>query len=855
MFFFTHFIDQLIPEKLKGNILNLYKARLFVTFWAFEFLTFSLVGSYEYYTQGYLYYLMLVARLIVLGVFTISKRHELPVNLLIGVYTLSIFGGVMIEHEVHLSYFLISITSAFLIQILLEKSKWLFLWIVVYVVLLSVESYEHGRILGSLEYTGEKVALVFFLTLTKLSLLVAGQQLIFRVTRKDLEDFRKEKEYVTSVVSHDLKSPFNRILGFGKIIKMSGDLSKSQSGELDACISEVENARHYVDEIMDEAREDVEDIMVQEFDLSNVCIESETNKIMQSLSTGVSIRVNRKCDDSVMVNSSEEHIRRLIDYTFDYLLNQTEKGGKIECEIANEGNLVKVQFETNSVKKDILTSSTYNTLSMAKVLAQKMRGKLTTSSPHENGLKITLEFERNPWNSVNLRKSSKSNSTSLLAQFESFFIPPKLKINLAEFVRTKLFIRFVSFFVLLTLAHRISSYLLQSDYVYLPATGYLFFITGAMGLLFLLKRSENLNLAANISITFMFTVVISSIIATHTFRVLDFILIIIAYSLMVTFSNRRWAWIWAFIIPVATGATIVYLTSFSQMELSSQMLTQNALFKFLLFTLLAFMLIWGKDQAHKILIMQNKEFEALKGSFIFATANGLRKINKHINEHLVNIRSAGELNEEQMAMITMSLTELKKCGKLIDNIRSSHEKEQDENPLIERVDLGGLLQQVTDSFQQQAITKQIKLEYENSYNQVVKIDKTGLQRVLDNLISNALKFSSQNKKVWVRLSGDESEFTIQVEDQGPGISAEDQEKLFKMFQKLSAKPTGGESSHGVGLSSAKNLVERMNGSIGVESALGRGSCFSITIPTIRLVTAADEQLGHLTDMKMVSSAS
>jgi signal transduction histidine kinase len=71
---------------------------------------------------------------------------------------------------------------------------------------------------------------------------------------------------------------------------------------------------------------------------------------------------------------------------------------------------------------------------------------------------------------------------------------------------------------------------------------------------------------------------------------------------------------------------------------------------------------------------------------------------------------------------------------------------------------------------------------------------------------------------------------VEVQDEGPGLSAEDQKKLFGKFARLSAKPTGGEHSTGLGLSIVKKMVEAMNGKVWCESELGRGATFIVEFP-------------------------
>jgi signal transduction histidine kinase len=113
---------------------------------------------------------------------------------------------------------------------------------------------------------------------------------------------------------------------------------------------------------------------------------------------------------------------------------------------------------------------------------------------------------------------------------------------------------------------------------------------------------------------------------------------------------------------------------------------------------------------------------------------------------------------------------------------------------------------------------------------LILADEQAIMQVLDNLISNAVKYSPQGKNVSVRLKSSVDAVYVEVQDQGPGISAEDQKRLFGKFARLSAQPTGGEHSTGLGLSIVKKLVEAMNGRVWCESELGKGATFIVELP-------------------------
>jgi signal transduction histidine kinase len=113
----------------------------------------------------------------------------------------------------------------------------------------------------------------------------------------------------------------------------------------------------------------------------------------------------------------------------------------------------------------------------------------------------------------------------------------------------------------------------------------------------------------------------------------------------------------------------------------------------------------------------------------------------------------------------------------------------------------------------------------------VAYDKEMLDRILSNLISNSIKYSPPQTQIKIYSELLSEKLNLVVEDQGQGFSEEDKENLFKEFARLSAKPTGGEASSGLGLAVAKKLVDEMGGSIWCESeGKGKGSKFKLSLP-------------------------
>jgi len=113
----------------------------------------------------------------------------------------------------------------------------------------------------------------------------------------------------------------------------------------------------------------------------------------------------------------------------------------------------------------------------------------------------------------------------------------------------------------------------------------------------------------------------------------------------------------------------------------------------------------------------------------------------------------------------------------------------------------------------------------------IKYDKEMLDRILSNLISNSIKYSSSDTQIKIYTELLSGRLNLVVQDQGQGFSVDDMSHLFQEFQKLSSIPTAGESSSGLGLSVAKKLAEQMNGTICAESeGKGKGSIFKICLP-------------------------
>lgn len=150
---------------------------------------------------------------------------------------------------------------------------------------------------------------------------------------------------------------------------------------------------------------------------------------------------------------------------------------------------------------------------------------------------------------------------------------------------------------------------------------------------------------------------------------------------------------------------------------------------------------------------------------------------------------------------------------------------------IERCDLGQLVTLSADNNRANATRKRIVLDVERATDLAARTDRAATLQILDNLISNAVKYTPPDTTVEIRCGAENGRVFVAVRDQGPGLSAADQKKLFQKFTRLSARPTGGESSNGLGLSIVKRLAEAMRGEVECRSVQGQGATFILWLPS------------------------
>jgi K+-sensing histidine kinase KdpD len=147
------------------------------------------------------------------------------------------------------------------------------------------------------------------------------------------------------------------------------------------------------------------------------------------------------------------------------------------------------------------------------------------------------------------------------------------------------------------------------------------------------------------------------------------------------------------------------------------------------------------------------------------------------------------------------------------------------------VEVGSVVAGIIETQSPRLMKNNIKVEWsDESRNGLAKLDLDALEQILLNLLDNLVKYASDGKFAGFRLFRDKNNITLEVADHGPGIPAEQREKIFETFHRVDDALTSNKPGCGIGLSIAQKLVEDMQGTIACEPNHPNGTCFRIEFP-------------------------
>jgi len=234
---------------------------------------------------------------------------------------------------------------------------------------------------------------------------------------------------------------------------------------------------------------------------------------------------------------------------------------------------------------------------------------------------------------------------------------------------------------------------------------------------------------------------------------------------------------------------------------------------------------------------QLKQLNEEKNRFLGMAAHDLRKpigLVISYSEFLVE-EAEDSLTEEHMGFLNTILRSCNFMKRLVDDFLDVSAIEAGRFDLdLQPTSMDAVLSQSLKINSFQAARKGVHLALDcNSGSSIVYIDAPKMEQAITNLVSNAIEHTDPGTQVSITLSVDNKGIRFSVKDEGPGIPPEEMERLFKPFQKTSARKTGGEKSTGLGMVITRKIIDEHGGKIWIDSVVGEGTTVYFKIPLER----------------------
>lgn len=244
------------------------------------------------------------------------------------------------------------------------------------------------------------------------------------------------------------------------------------------------------------------------------------------------------------------------------------------------------------------------------------------------------------------------------------------------------------------------------------------------------------------------------------------------------------------------------------------------------------------EREHR-LVEELQALDTYKSQLISTVSHELKNPLTAISGHLEILESSPDLTAPMRSSLTSMGRGAARLARVIDDLLLLSKVGDPNYPIIPvPVDLSAILDDVLDLSSVAAERKELHIAVEAPTEPVhAHGDPDELDRVCANLISNAVKYTPAGRRITIRLAQAGRDAVLQVVDQGLGISAADQEQLFSEFFRSSNPVAVAEPGTGLGLTIVKRIVDRHGGSIRVDSVLGEGSAFTVTLPAAEPVEA------------------
>jgi two-component system phosphate regulon sensor histidine kinase PhoR len=232
-------------------------------------------------------------------------------------------------------------------------------------------------------------------------------------------------------------------------------------------------------------------------------------------------------------------------------------------------------------------------------------------------------------------------------------------------------------------------------------------------------------------------------------------------------------------------------------------------------------------------VTEVRRLESLRKDFVANVSHELRTPVTAVRSAIDTLRSSAVTNRDDGArFLEMIDRNAQRLSSLIEDLLDlSRIEAREYHPLAEAVSLPTLVRQVLGLVRERAERKGLTLEVALSDGlPAMRADPRALERVLTNLTDNAVKYCRAGDRITIGARVDRDRLRCWVEDTGPGIEAQHLPRIFERFYRADSGRSREMGGTGLGLSIAKHLVEAMGGTIGVESAPGKGSTFWVALP-------------------------
>lgn len=292
-------------------------------------------------------------------------------------------------------------------------------------------------------------------------------------------------------------------------------------------------------------------------------------------------------------------------------------------------------------------------------------------------------------------------------------------------------------------------------------------------------------------------------------------------------------------ITVITGLTFAITLTYYQ-SLPGEIFLNNIASFILLtifFAISRFTFSYRADNFLKLKAIEDKNREIerasqVKNEILGVVAHDLRNPLAAIRALAMMMETDDNINEDNQENLQMIKTACDKATSIINDLLETAHSETGNEFEMEQVDLNKFLLFVVDEWQKNKTDKVSILFYGTRQPVIAMVNREKLQRALDNLISNAIKFSAASEHIEVLLKEAAGSVQIIVKDFGVGIPADLLPYIFDRFSKASRKGLRGEESVGLGLSIVREIVRKHNGEISVESVEKSGTTFMIKLPSL-----------------------